>query len=71
VRRGEHDALVLDARATSAPVFVFLALVRDIARPAPWHVEPNERAAEVSSPTSTYDAVPMLPGITTGWPMLR
>lgn len=46
----------------------FFAAVRLSARPAPWHALPNERASEVLAPAMTNEAVPMLPGMKTGWP---
>ncbi len=42
--------------------------VRDMRRPAPWHVVPNERFIAPGRPASTYEAVPMLPGMNTGCP---
>src|ERR687895_1367124 len=53
---------------SSAPVMTFFAFVRLMARPAPWHVEANDRSAACSVPTRTYDDVPMLPGMITGGP---
>ena len=56
---------------SSTPLITFLALVRDMARPAPWHVEEKDFSTASVVPTSTYDALPMLPGMITGWPILR
>ena len=49
----------------------FRAAVRLISRPAPWQTLPNVSTIAPSAPTRTQEAVPMLPGISTGWPMLR
>src|SRR6059058_4913865 len=40
-------------------------------RPAPWHVVPKVSCMAPSAPTSTQDAVPIDPGISTGWPKAR
>ena len=65
-------------RGVPTPVRAALAVIRadeflalDIARPAPWHVDENDRAADSSVPTSTYETVPMLPGMITGCPIER
>ncbi len=46
----------------------FLAAVRLMTRPAPWQVVPKLSLSEPAAPTSTYDDVPIEPGISTGWP---
>src|SRR5688572_15582751 len=53
------------------PAAAFFAWPRLIARPAPWHDEPNVSAIAPGSPAQTHDAVPMLPGTMTGWPTAR
>ena len=55
----------------SSPLMLCLALARLITRPAPWQEEPKERSMLPCVPTSTHEAVPMLPGTSTGCPMLR
>ncbi len=55
----------------SSPQTVFLAFERLITLPAPWQDEPNERFIESSVPTNTQEPVPMLPGTSTGCPILR
>src|ERR1051326_7464876 len=53
---------------SSWPSISFFACVRAVSRPARWHDEPKLCAIAPGSPTSRYDAVPMLPGISTGCP---
>jgi hypothetical protein len=50
---------------------VRLAALRLMARPAPWHALAKDNPSAASAPASTYEAVPMLPGISTGCPMPR
>ena len=45
------------------------ALARLEARPAPWHVEPHVSAMPLSVPVSTYEHVPIVPPMSTGWPV--
>src|SRR5881392_3121070 len=53
---------------SSLPSISFFARMRDITRPAPWHDEPKVSRIDASPPASRYDAVPMLPGMSTGCP---
>jgi len=40
-------------------------------RPAPWHADEKAVASLLAIPASTQDSVPMLPPISTGWPVSR
>ena len=51
------------------PAASLTAAVRLIIRPAPWQVVPNEHSMLPAWPAKTQLAVPMLPGMITGWPM--
>ncbi len=42
---------------------------RLMARPAPWHAELKARVSLTSVPVSMYELVPMLPPMSTGWPV--
>ena len=55
----------------SRPWYRRIAALRDIARPAPWHVEPKVSFMACSVPTRTYEAVPIDPPIKTGCPTER
>ena len=51
------------------PLTLRTASWRLISRPAPWQVEAN--APPPGTPASTYEQVPIEPGISTGWPVVR
>ena len=51
------------------PAASLTAAVRLIIRPAPWQVVPNECSMLPACPARTQLAVPMLPGMITGWPI--
>ena len=56
---------------TSSPRHAFAAAVRESTRPAPWQQEPNVSCMACAVPRMTYEAVPMSPGTSTGWPTAR
>ena len=58
-------------RCSSCAFLPLRTAVRLIRRPAPWQVLPNVSRMAPSRPARTHDAVPMLPGIKTGWPTAR
>ena len=51
------------------PAASLTAAVRLIIRPAPWQVVPNDCSMLPGCPARTQLAVPMLPGMITGWPI--
>jgi hypothetical protein len=67
-RAADDDPCDSNCRRSSPPPILFRAAVRERARPAPWHVVPNDRSSEPGSPASTKLDVPMLPGMSTGSP---
>jgi hypothetical protein len=56
-------------RCSRDPLTLRNASWRLITRPAPWQVE--AKALPPGTPVSTYEQVPIEPGISTGWPVAR
>ncbi len=56
---------------TCRPCQRLRAWLRLMLRPAPWQADENAVASLLATPASTHDSVPMLPPISTGWPVGR
>ena len=48
-----------------------LVLAASLSLPAPWHVDEKEISRLSARPASTNEALPIEPGMITGWPTSR